>query len=114
MRQWLQEMFTIMPAHAGKVSEGLETAAETADLSTQENLPRLIGDVLEYVLGFVGVILLIVIIYGGVTWMTAGGDEDRVKKARNLIVNGIIGIIIIALSYTILNYVMNWLLAPLQ
>ncbi len=106
MRQYLQELF-INTANAaeGLVEGGLKNSAKTASLSTQASLPQIIGNILNYLLGFVGVILLIMLIYGGILWMTAGGSEDNMKKAKGYIVNSIIGLIVILASYAILKYV---------
>lgn len=52
-------------------------------------------------LGFLGIIFLILIIYGGFLWMTASGNEENVKKARSLLVAGVIGLIIVLSSYAI-------------
>ncbi|MFZ5364643.1 MAG: pilin [Patescibacteria group bacterium] len=99
---------------AVQVEQGLETAAKEAGVGRQENLPVLIGNILEYILGFVGVALLVVVIYGGFLWMTAGGEEEQVRRGRNYIFNGIIGLAIILSSYAILSYVMTRVLIPLQ
>lgn len=102
MRQWIQDWIGVRTAQAGLVEGGLETAAEIAQLGEQQDLPSFIGNVLQYVIAFVGVILLVIVVYGGFLWMTAGGDEEKVKKARGLIINGVIGLIIVLLSYAIL------------
>jgi len=106
MRQYLQELF-IKSANAadGLVESGLKNSAKTARLSTKASLPQIIGNILNYLLGFVGVILLIMLIYGGILWMTAGGNEENTKKAKGYIVNSIIGLIVVLASYAILRYV---------
>ncbi|MFZ5364641.1 MAG: Mbov_0395 family pilin-like conjugal transfer protein [Patescibacteria group bacterium] len=92
----------------GEVGTGL------GEFATTKSLPATIGTIIKIVLGFLGVVLLIVIIYGGWLWMTAGGDEDQTKKAKSWIVNGIIGLIIILLAYAITNYVVGELLTAVQ
>jgi hypothetical protein len=57
--------------------------------------------------GFVGVIFLVLMIYGGLTWMTAGGNEEKVGKAKKVIVNSTIGLIIVMLSYAITYYIIQ-------
>jgi len=107
MIQWLKEIFIIKIAQAGLVEEGLQSAAKEAEVQTEKELPEIIGNILNYVLSFVGVVLLIIVIYGGFLWMTAGGDEEKVGKARKLIINGAIGLAIILSSYAILNFLIG-------
>lgn len=57
--------------------------------------------------GFVGVIFLVLMIYGGLTWMTAGGNEEKVGKAKKVIVNSTIGLVIVMLSYAITYYIIQ-------
>lgn len=63
----------------------------------------IIGRFIRFALGLVGVILFAMFIYGGFLWTTAGGEAKQVQEARNVIRNAIIGIVIVALSYTLIN-----------
>jgi hypothetical protein len=93
---------------------GLKETAETAGIPTETSetsLPARIGNIISYVLGFVGVIFLILMIAGGLMWMTAGGNEQRVEKAKSLITNAVIGMIIVFSAYAITYFVTNTLLA---
>lgn len=62
-----------------------------------------INRVVRAALGIVGAIFLAVFIWGGALWMTAAGDPDKVKKAKSALINSVIGMVVVALSYTILN-----------
>lgn len=74
------------------------------------SLPALIGTIIKAALLFVGTIFLVVTLYGGFTWMTAGGNADQVKKAASLIRNGVIGLIIIFVSFALTLFVFDVLL----
>ncbi len=52
-----------------------------------------------------GIAAIIIIIVSGIKFMTSGGDAERIKSARNTIINAIIGIIIIILSRAIILFV---------
>ncbi|MFA6534216.1 MAG: hypothetical protein WCT37_03520 [Patescibacteria group bacterium] len=54
-----------------------------------------IGEIIGYLLSFLGIIFLLVIIFAGFRWMTAGGNEEQVTEAKSLLKNGIIGMAII-------------------
>ncbi len=88
---------------------GLNTTAGAAGYKTGPSAPTIdiiIGDIIFYVLSFVGVIFLILTIYAGFTWMTAGGNEEKIKKAKKLLTNSIIGLIIALGAAAITNYIL--------
>lgn len=58
-------------------------------------------------LGFLGVITVIFIIYGGLIWMTAAGAEDKVKKGKDTLMWAAIGAIVISIAWTIASYVLQ-------
>lgn len=66
-----------------------------------------IAGVITAVLGLLGVLFTVLIILGGFRWMTAGGSADKIKEARQLIVNSIIGLMIVLASYAFARWVMN-------
>ena len=66
-------------------------------------IPGLIGKIIKGVVGIVGSLALLLFIFGGFTWMTAGGNEEKVKKAQNILKSAVIGILIIFTSYALLN-----------
>lgn len=61
--------------------------------------------VLRYSLGLIGVIALIMIIYGGFLMLTSGGNADTVKKAKSTIIWASAGVAIILGSWQILRYI---------
>jgi uncharacterized membrane protein YwzB len=71
------------------------------------DLRAVLGNVINIALGFLGVALLIIIIYGGFLYMTSGGEEAKIKKGKNWNKNGIIGLVIILLAYAITNFVIQ-------
>ncbi|MBU4369352.1 pilin [Patescibacteria group bacterium] len=68
---------------------------------------ELVGDIIAYILGFVGVLALVMFIYGGITWMTSAGAPEKIKKGRDTIVWAIFGLAFVFLSYAILDFILN-------
>ncbi len=58
-------------------------------------------------LSLMGIIFIILIIYAGFTWMTAGGDEQKVSKSKNTIARAAIGLFIVLSAYLITALVFN-------
>jgi len=85
--------------------EALNIAAKQAGIQTKNSLGYTLGQVFQKILGILGLILLVLFIIGGITWMTSEGNAEKLKKARGLLINAIIGLIIVLVSYTLVNFV---------
>lgn len=85
---------------------GLGAAASLAFGRELKDVPPevIIGQIILALLGFVGLIFLILTIYAGFLWMTAGGNDDKVKKSKQIIVSAVIGMIIIFSSYALASF----------
>jgi len=85
-----------------------ETGAETGHTNLNiGGLEGLVGNIIQTVLSFVGILFLLLMIYGGYTWMTAAGNEEKVSKGRKLITQAIIGLIVVLAAYAITWFVMS-------
>ncbi len=91
---------------AADASSSLNDVGTTAGFA-QTDLLTIVGNVIKVILGLLGVIFLILIIYAGFRWMTAGGDEKHIEKARKTLVNATIGIIIVLAAYGIATFILN-------
>ena len=63
--------------------------------------------IINVVLGVLGVVAVAVVIYGGFLFLTAQGDPGKIKKGKDSITWGIIGLIIALLSWSIINFVLS-------
>ncbi|HMB65538.1 MAG TPA: pilin [Patescibacteria group bacterium] len=80
--------------------------AEQTGLSNQD--PRTtVANIINVVLGFLGILAVVIILVGGFKWMTAAGNEDKVAEAKKIIVAGIIGLVIILAAWGIASFVLN-------
>ena len=66
-----------------------------------------VAGIINGVIGALGIVAVIVIIMGGVSYMTSAGDASKVKKAKDTILYGVIGLIIVMLSFAIVNWVIG-------
>lgn len=58
-------------------------------------------------LGVLGILMVIYFVYGGVMWMTAGGESNKIDTAKGSIRSAIIGLIIVVLAFAIASFVTN-------
>lgn len=93
-----------LPALA--IETGLEATADAAGLK-QAPLPTVIGTIIGYALSFIGIIFLLLMIYGGILWMTSYGNEQKVTKAKDLIIGAVIGLVIVLAAYAITNFIVG-------
>ena len=71
------------------------------------DLVDIITSIIQVLLGFLGILAVLLILWGGFIWMTAAGDDAKTDKAKKLIYSAVIGIIIIFSSYAIANFVIK-------
>jgi hypothetical protein len=77
--------------------------------------PKVVAvNIIHIVLGFLGLIAVIMILIGGFKWMTAGGNEDQVGEAKNIIVAAVIGLLVILAAWAITNFVITQFLGAMN
>jgi hypothetical protein len=111
--------FSVSPVHAQSNlnlwGDNYNAANFSADTGLGERDPRaIVASVVRIILGFLGIIAVIIILLGGFKWMTAGGNEDKVSEARKLIISGVIGLVIILAAFGIAQFVINGLMSAVN
>ena len=98
---------TVMPALAQLdvgINYGTFTGLGTRDL--REGVMQIV----RLLLGFLGIIAILLMLYGGFVWFTSAGNEEKVGQAKKIISAAIIGLVIIFISYAIAQFVITQLL----
>lgn len=108
--------FTALPALAqGPVNPfGTNQLQENVNqnLGLGNRDPREIAaSAINVIMGFLGIIAVVIILIGGFKWMTAAGEESKVEEAKKLMTAGVIGLVIILAAWGITIFVMNALLS---
>ena len=70
--------------------------------------------VIRVLMMLLGTIFIVLIVYGGFVWMTAAGDENRVSKAKDVIRNGTIGVVLIIGAFAITRFVLGGLICSVS
>lgn len=95
----------------GTLMGGLDTAADNSGLikegEPEELIAQEIGKYVKIALGFVGIILLIIILYAGIVWMTAGGKTANLDNARKIIISAAIGLAVTLMAYSVTAFVIK-------
>ncbi len=73
----------------------------------QKPLAQTITDIVKFVVGFLGVIAVIVIIWAGWTYVTSAGASDKVMLAKRTILYAIIGLVVTIMAGAIVAFVVN-------
>lgn len=74
---------------------------------SNQNLPDIITTIINVMLFIAGALAVIMIIYGGIRYITAHGDEKQVKVAKDTIVYSVTGLIIAILAYALVTFIFN-------
>jgi len=80
-----------------------------SDSGTPESPVKLIGAGINMFLSLFGMIFLVLTVYAGVKWMTAGGNSEQIDEAKGMLRNAAIGLAIVLLAYVITYTVVTWL-----
>jgi hypothetical protein len=76
--------------------------------------PRvIIAQVIRVLLGFLGVVAVGLVLYGGYLWMTAAGKAEQVDRARKVLTNAFIGLLIILSAFAIVTFILNRFLSAI-
>ena len=75
--------------------------------ASQQQLAKLVGNIIQTMLGLTGVIFIILVIVAGDLWMTAGGNAEKVSKAQHIMISAVIGLVAILAAYVVTNFVID-------
>lgn len=90
----------------GKAGGGMGATSDDSG-APKADFPTIIGGVIKVLLGVLGVIFLILIVFSGVKWMTAAGEPAEITKAKDTIRQAIIGLAITLAAYAITDFVVR-------
>lgn len=107
--------FTCVQAvNAGNLSNAFDkklndvtTQAGYSSGTNENTMLDTISMIIQVFLSLLGVVFLVLIIYGGYLWMMDQGNNDKMKKAQNLITAAVVGLIIVLLAYSISYFVFS-------
>lgn len=75
--------------------------------TAKTSIGEIVASIILVFIGLLGVVFVVLLIYGGYMWLTAQGEETKTKKSQGLIFNAIIGLLIILSAYAIAYFVLR-------
>ncbi len=91
----------------GQINANLETVRSTAKYKQEPTLAGVIGSIIQFILGIVGLIFLIMMSVAGFKWLTSQGEEKKVGEALNLLNHSIYGLVFTMSVYALTVYITN-------
>lgn len=62
-------------------------------------------NIIKIALYAAGILAVVFVIYGGIQYITSAGDSDKVKRAKDTVINSVIGIVIVIFAYSIVDFI---------
>ncbi|MBP8689135.1 Ig-like domain-containing protein, partial [Patescibacteria group bacterium] len=84
----------------------LEAARINAGLSTK-SIYAIIGSIIKVILSLFGIFATCIVVYAGVLWMTSKGEPEKINKAKEMMKNALIGMLIVVSSYAITSFLVG-------
>ena len=101
-------LVSFIPAASAAILTPGDNPAEVAAATGNEgSIRQLALRIVNYFLGFLGLIAVIMVIYGGVTYVTAAGAEDKIGNAKKIITYALVGLIIVLISFAAVNTILG-------
>src|SRR3989344_3620757 len=74
---------------------------------SSQDIKTTIENIVRIVVGFLGIITIIIILVGGFKWLASGGSEDKIAEAKKLISAGVVGLVVVLAAYAHATFVIN-------
>lgn len=85
----------------------LDTKVDQLQYDTDDTFSSSFQGILNAIIGVLALVAVVVMIVGGVSYMTSSGDAGKVKKAKDTILYGLIGLVVCVLAFAIVNFVIS-------
>ncbi len=106
-------LLCVFGASAAQAKFAIPTTTNTG-LPATTDINSIIKNVVQWFLALVGIVALLTIVWAGVTYMTSGGDEEKVGKAKQRLTYGILGVVVAIAGLVIVVFIYNLVNADLS
>ncbi len=92
-------------AYKSGLDETVQSLGDDEKALTKDSPDKIVGKIVGSLLSFVGVGFFVLVFIGGITWMTAAGNEQQIDKAKQMIIAAVFGLIIVLSAYGITAFI---------
>ena len=103
----MSNIATLSPAYAADATGNANAYFDKITDKNDDNLMETIKLIINVIIGLVGMVAVVMMIMGGISFVTSQGDTAKVTKARNTILYGVVGLIVALLAFAIVNFVLS-------
>lgn len=96
----------VVYASGGSAVEKAEEGLEGVNPGATDDLMGIVNSILNTVFVVVGIVAVVMIILGGINYSTSQGDPGKATKAKNTIMYAIIGLVVVIISFAVVNFVL--------
>ena len=89
----------------GLAIEGTGDVQISGDIVQDRTLGETVIDMVNFFIGFLGIIATIMFVYAGVLWVTAGGNDESIGKSKKIMTYAALGLVVVILSYSIVQFI---------
>jgi hypothetical protein len=98
------------PGSSPGTNTGSGTSVSLGGLSPvgeSTTVPQIIGNVVKAVLGVVGALALLMVVYGGILLLSSAGKQDQIKKGKDVLIWATIGVAVVLGSYVLVDFIIS-------
>ena len=92
---------------AGSKQTSYTNSIAECNIEKDTTLMATVNKIINVILGVLGIVAVVIIVLGGVQYTTSAGDPGKVKKAKDTILYGIIGLVVALLAFAVVNFVLS-------
>jgi type IV secretory pathway VirB2 component (pilin) len=96
----------LLVSQAAQAQVTFKNLGSTFGLGTSD-LEQTVINIVQWALGLLALIAVVIIIVAGFTWITAAGNEEKISKAKGMITAAVIGLIVVLLAWAIVIFVVG-------
>jgi hypothetical protein len=100
-------MFGEMVSAQGMINPGDNPSAVSQQTGGESSFRQIVLNIVNFILYFLGLIAVIMVIYGGITYVISAGNQESVEKAKKIIMYAVIGLIIVLISFALVNTILS-------
>lgn len=89
--------------------QAIKTIGDTSGLQ-KGTVASFVSNIIKWILGIIGIILVAMFVYGGVMYATSAGNDERVETGKKIMIYAVIGVAIIAVAFIASDYIIKALI----